>query len=296
MDRTTLGNRMKGYEALTQNRLMRRTPVVVRVDGKAFHTWTKNITTEIDPTLIYTPFSVKLHDVMINTAEAMCTQMQNAVFAYTQSDEISILLRDWDRHETEQWFDAKVQKIVSVSSAMATAYFNNYVQSFMPAMSDEIRQRWIGQIPLFDARAFNLPKDEITNYFVWRQQDASRNSVQMVGRHFFSAKQMHGKNNSQVQDMLMAMESPLNWNDLPTWMKRGTCVIENPNSFNSSCAYKIDENIPIFTQKRDYIESRLEPEVDELTQAYEESQFRVTPDSGIVKKGGPGDPDQYKKS
>lgn len=295
MDKTTLGNRMKTYEAASQSKLMRRLPVIVRVDGKAFHTWTKKLSKEIDPSLVDTPFSVKLHKVMVNTAEAMCMQMQNAEFAYTQSDEISILLRDWDKHETEQWFDAKLQKIVSISSAMATAYFNNFVQSFLPEMADDIRQRWIGQIPLFDARAFNLPMDEVTNYFIWRQQDASRNSVQMVGRHFFSAKQMHGKNNSQVQDMMMGMEEPLNWNDLPTWMKRGTCIIPNPNSFDSSAAYVIDEDIPIFTQDRDYVECRLEAEPD-LLDLFD--LLSTGPAGEISKKGGPYDHiiDKYKKN
>lgn len=272
---------MKTYEATTQSKLLRRTPVIIRVDGKAFHTWTKKINDAIDPSLVATPFSVKLHETMTVTARGMCAHMQNAELAYTQSDEISILLRDWDKHETEQWFDAKVQKIVSVAAAMATGFFNYHLYHKF----QEMEPSWFGDIPLFDARVFNLPKEEVANYFIWRQQDASRNSVQMLGRHFFSAKQMHGKSNSDVQDMLMAMDTPVNWNDLPTWMKRGSCIIPNPNSFDSSAAYVKDEDIPIFTQDRNYIERYLMPEEDLLA---EQGQ-------SLVKKGGPIDVDQYKK-
>jgi len=301
MDKTSLGNRMKGYEAQAQTKLMRRTPVVIRVDGKAFHTWTKKIKNKIDPSLEDTPFSVKLHEVMTATAHAMVSQMQNAELAYTQSDEISILLRDWDKHETEQWFNAKTQKIVSIASAMASAYFNFHVSKLLPELADI---NWIGDIPLFDARAFNLPMEEVTNYFIWRQQDASRNSVQMFGRHYYSHKRMHGKNVSAVQDMLMALDPPVNWNDQLTWMKRGTCIVENPNSYDSSAAYIIDEEIPIFTKDREYVECRLTPEDDwdEMVDAANTSLDKIQgvahemilanlerSQDTVVKKGGPYD-------
>jgi tRNA(His) 5'-end guanylyltransferase len=259
MKSDSLGDRMKGYESLTQNKLMRRSPVIIRVDGKAFHTWTKKITKEIDPSLTKGPFSEKLHETMTAATFAVCSQVQNVEFAYTQSDEISFFLRDWNKFQSEQWFDAKVQKIVSVTSAMTTAFFNMAVETYLP----ELKPRWIGDIPLFDARAFNVPMEEVTNYFIWRQQDASRNSVQMTGHYFFSTKQMHGKNNSQVQDMLMEMDNPLNWNALETWKRRGSCVITNPNSYDSSAAYIKDEDIPIFTQERDYVECRLTPDEED---------------------------------
>jgi tRNA(His) 5'-end guanylyltransferase len=120
---------------------------------------------------------------------------------------------------------------------------------------------------MFDARVYNLPKEEVTNYFLWRQQDASRNSIQMLGHYHFSQKEMHGKNNSQVQDMLM-LQKGVNWNDLATWMKRGSCVIQDPtwSEMSSGMRYKIDDEIPIFTQYRNYIEQHLEtPEQQEAT-------------------------------
>lgn len=249
MDKTSLGDRMKDYEACTQGTLLRRTPVIIRVDGKAFHTFTKrNLEVGVDP------FNHMMHKTMVGTMQAMMQNMQNAVFGYTQSDEISILLRDWDKHETQQWFGGKIQKIVSVSAAMATGYFNFL---FQPGYSGvNARVKWVGDVPLFDSRVFQVPMEEVTNYFVWRQQDATRNSVQMLGRHYMSHGDMNGQNVSNVQDMLMSRYG-VNWNAIDTWKKRGTCVVPNPDSFDSSSAWFQDEEIPIFTKDRSYVEDRL---------------------------------------
>lgn len=250
MDKSNLGSRMKSYEAVTQSKLMRRTPVVVRVDGKAFHTFVKkHFDMYNDPSLIGGPYSMSLHNMMTSTATSMCQFSQNATFAYTQSDEISILFRDWDKHETQQWFDGKIQKICSVSSSMASSFFNFF---FNLDLGDPF---YIGEVALFDARVFNLPFEEVTNYFIWRQKDATRNSINMLGRHYYSAKELHGKNASQVQDMLM--EKDMNWNNVATWEKRGTCIIPNPNTCDSSSAWKVDEEIPIFTKDREYIDKWL---------------------------------------
>lgn len=237
----SLGDRMKEYEGTTQTRLLRRTPVILRLDGRAFHTWTKSLKNMDD--LSSTPFSSLMSDMMAGTTQVLVKGIQNAVFAYSQSDEISILLRDWDKHETEQWFDGNIQKIVSISAALASTTFCDFLGSYDCT-----------QVVQFDARVFNLPKEEVCNYFIWRQQDASRNSVQMLARHYFSHKELHQKNNSQIQDMLM-LEKGVNWNDQATWKKRGFCV-------DSSLA--VDRDIPIFTQDRDYVEKHLS--APELTQ------------------------------
>lgn len=249
----TLGDRMKGYEDTTRFHVLRRMPVIIRLDGRAFHTFTKCLKHH-DAVMKTTPFSSKMHDVMTMTMLGLMSQIQNAVFAYTQSDEISILLRDWDKHETEQWFNGAIQKIVSVSASTASVIFNHF-------FDDEVRKAQdYKDLAQFDSRVFNLPESEVVNYFVWRQQDASRNSVQMLGRFHFSQKQMHGKNNSQVQDMLM-LEKQINWNDIPTWQKRGTCAIRNsavatgPNQFIPPIL--ADEEIPIFSADRDYIAKHL---------------------------------------
>lgn len=235
MDKSSLGDRMKGYEGIPKLNLMRRTPVIIRLDGKAFHTWTRQLRS-IDGSLNNEPYGNVMHDYMIRTVEYLMDNIQNAVFAYSQSDEISILLNDWTKLTTDQWFGGAVQKITSVSASMATAAFNK---------DSDLA------LGLFDSRVFNIPKEEVANYFVWRQQDATRNSIQMLGQFYFSHKQMHGKNVSNVQDMLMEKYQQ-NWNDIATRKKRGFCVTTDG----------YDNEIPIFTQDREYIEKWLGGEDD----------------------------------
>ena len=252
-DKTSLGDRMKQYEVITQSELMRRTPVIIRVDGRAFHTLVPKLFNEgVDPSLLTSPFSVKLHETMTAVTCALFNQIQNSVFAYTQSDEVSLLLRDWDKHETQQWFGGNIQKIVSVSASIATAMFNYF------SVGTSIKPEWFGEVAQFDSRVFNVPKEEVVNYFVWRQQDASRNSVQQLARFYFSHKQLHKKNNSEIQDMLMEQHK-VNWNNLPTWQKRGSCVYTNPtwSMFSSLHRAYVDEECPIFTQDRSYVEKWL---------------------------------------
>lgn len=249
-DKTSLGDRMKQFEAVTQSHLMRRMPVIIRLDGRAFHTFTKRLP-KIDPSLNVSPFSTVMHEAMTRTTASLFVNVQNCVLAYTQSDEISLLLTDWNNFETQQWFDGNVQKIVSSSASIATAAFNF---AFFMTEDAPDKATWMGDLAHFDSRVYNLPKEEVTNYFIWRQQDCSRNSVQMLGRFHFSQKEMHGKNNSEVQDMLM-LEKGVNWNDIPTWMRRGTCITNKGISpFSSAMQYVIDDNIPIFTRDRFYIE------------------------------------------
>jgi tRNA(His) 5'-end guanylyltransferase len=237
MDKTALGNRMKGYEVVTKQKVMRRTPVVIRLDGKAFHTWTK-ILRFCDESLDKSPFSEIMHQCMSSTALQLVNSVQNARLTYTQSDEISILLNDWGKLKTDQWFDGNIQKMVSISASMTTALFNKAIEDNEDAIST---------VPaLFDARVFNLPVDEVANYFVWRQQDATRNSINMLGQFYFSHKELQGKNTDQVQEMLFSKHG-VNWNDIPTWQKRGYCSTRDG----------IDDDIPVFTQDRDYIEQHL---------------------------------------
>jgi len=259
MDKSSLGDRQKGYENASKSSLLRRTPVVIRIDGKAFHTWTKRLA-KYDDTLKDGPFSELMHECMTHTTEYLVSNIQNAVLGYTQSDEISILLNDWKTLTTDQWFGGGVQKITSVAASMATAHFN--------LMFSHLAQRdTVSHDPaLFDARVFNVPKEDVTNYFLWRQQDATRNSVQMLGRFYFSHKEMHKKNVSNIQDMLM-LEHDVNWNDIDTWKKRGSAVwrIKDPRGLSQII---IDEEIPIFTQDRNYIERLLL--ADEKLPTYDE--------------------------
>lgn len=240
MDNTTIGDRMKGYESVPKMFLMKKTPVIMRLDGKAFHTFTKGLEK---------PYSWDLREAMCHTTEYLMENIQGAVFAYTQSDEISILIRDWDQPNTCGWFDYNLQKMVSISASMATAAFNDvftHPTKKMPA--------------LFDSRVFNMPVHEVVNYFIWRQQDAERNSIQMLARSHFSHKQLDKKNTVAIQDMLMGLSDPVNWNDVATWSKRGSCVVTSQvekESGKMRRLIEIDQEIPIFSQDRDYINQHL---------------------------------------
>lgn len=241
---SSLGDRMKQYENVWKQKLPRRTPFVIRIDGKAFHTYTK-VFDDI--------FSQKLHSAMCITARYLCKNIQGCRLAYTQSDEISLLLTDYERFNTEAWFDKEIQKIVSVSASYATAKFN-----------DVMRDYDIDYLAQFDSRVFSLSKDEVCNYFIWRQQDAVRNSVRMLGRKYFSHSKLQNKSNSEVQDILME-EHNINWNDLATWKKRGSCV-RKVNQLTKDFTtgeekyvkeFQLDNNIPIFTRDREYINDRV---------------------------------------
>jgi tRNA(His) 5'-end guanylyltransferase len=181
MKNDAYGDRMKEYEAVTRTVLPRRTYTIVRVDGRAFHTYLKNAKKPFDRTFM---------GAMQHTAKALCENMSGARFAYTQSDEISVLLTDLDT-KTQPWFGGEVQKIVSVSASIATAAFN------------EVYGPRGGTYATFDSRAYTIPdRTEVLNYFQWRQQDAIRNAVSMAAHAHFSHKSLHGVNTDQMQERL----------------------------------------------------------------------------------------------
>jgi tRNA(His) 5'-end guanylyltransferase len=190
------------------------------------------------------------------------------VLGYTQSDEITLVLVDYQSREASAWFDNNIQKMVSVSASMATLAFNN---AFWDNMAEYINTNQINDMnfiemmykkcwsAMFDSRVFTLPKEEVVNCLIWRQQDATRNSIQSVGQANFSHTQLHGKNCSDIQDMLM-IENGINWNDYPTHLKRGSCCIKKPFIINEGTEQEtvrnkwvIDTEIPIFTQDKDYV-------------------------------------------
>lgn len=224
-----LGDRMKIYESVNRICLTRRMPMIIRVDGKAFHTLTSDMKRPWDDGMIST---------MAYTARYLCENIQNAKMAYVQSDEISVLLTDYDRLTTEAWFDKNLQKMVSVSAALATLAFNKKIVEYYPEKSG-----------IFDSRAFALPKEDVNNYFIWRQQDATRNSVQMLARAHFSHKELHGLNNAKIQDRLV-LEKGINWNDVASHKKRGSCIRYVDD-------WQIDVEPPIFSKDRKYINDLL---------------------------------------
>lgn len=262
----SLGMRMKSYESVTKNFLMKRTPIIIRLDGRAFHSFTKR--SVIKQSCIKDPFSDIMQGCMTHTALSLCKQIQGTALSYHQSDEISLLLTDWETTETQQWFDGNIQKIVSLSASIATLAFNKVYAEY-ETIED------YPKLPMFDSRVFNLPKEEVVNYFLWRQQDASRNSVNMLAQYHFSHRELQGKKNNEMQDKLI-LEKGVNWNDIETWKKRGTCVVKTPVSVVvtprkvfgkeedemitntvSRARWIPDYEIPIFSQDRDYINQYL---------------------------------------
>ena len=201
---------------------------------------------------------------MLQTARGLCEAIDGAKIAYMQSDEISILVTDWSSLDTQPWFDYRIQKVASVTSSLATALFNEAKNQTM----FEVRGSMVegAKVPsaLFDCRAFNVPAHEVVNYFLWRQQDATRNSIQGLAQANFSHRQLHGKNNNVMQEMLFS-EKGINWNDCPTGQKRGFCVVNRETMEKAvvrgelvpvvRSRWEVDEEIPVFSQDRDYIQS-----------------------------------------
>lgn len=271
-----LGKRMKTfYEEIPKTRLMRRVPVAIRIDGKAFHTFTKGFQKPFDEVLI---------ESMQDTMKYLCENIQGCVLGYTQSDEITLILVDYKKLTSSAWFDYEVQKVCSIAASMATMAFNKYFSEninsecyvfddelldngdFNPNYKNEylidlytthIKASYKGA--MFDARCFNIPKEEVANLIYWRQLDATRNSIQMVGQANFSHKELQNKSCNQIQDMLMTQKG-INWNDIPSYQKRGSCCIKEEYRFNDSLRSRwiIDNDIPIFKgDNRKYIEDMI---------------------------------------
>jgi tRNA(His) 5'-end guanylyltransferase len=284
-----LGVRMKTfYEQIPKTKLMRRCPVALRIDGKSFHTFTRGFQKPFDEVLIKS---------MQETMKYLCENIQGCVLGYTQSDEITLILVDYKKLTSSAWFDYEVQKICSIAASIATMAFNKAFRKnvndwwFTPfsGVIKEFQEREtlyktyknaIEKGAMFDCRCFNIPKEEVTNLVYWRQLDATRNSIQMVGQVNFSHKELQNKSCNEIQDMLMTQKG-VNWNDLPIYQKRGSCCvkenhfIENEKGtqicFSEGCSdpfedeetltgvyrsgWVIDTEIPIFKNEgREYID------------------------------------------
>ncbi len=250
MDKTSLGDRIKhNYEDVYRLFLPNRLPIIIRLDGRSWHQYVKGC---------QKPFDQKLIDALNETAIYLCSNIQGAKFAYLQSDEISLLIYN-PNFETEGWFNNNFQKMISVAAAMASSYFTS------------ISHHVFGKtkIAQFDARAFVVPADEVVNVFEWRQQDATRNSIQMMARSIYSHSECNNKNCNELQELIF--QKNVNWNDLPTAFKRGRCIIkkdqiietQNPKTgeiFKTSRSkWSVDNEIPIFHKDRNYIEQFVYP-------------------------------------
>lgn len=272
MDKTTLGDRMKNnYENVNRFYLTRRMPIVIRMDMKAGHTFTKGMKKPFDDIFVKT---------MQETMKYLCENIQGCVLGYTQSDEISLVLVDYTELTTDAWFGNNLQKMCSISASIATLAFNkaftrNISKQSKRLYTEHLEEKDASYIEtleiamnkgaMFDSRVFTIPKEEVCNYMLWRQQDATRNSILSVGQANFSHKDLHGKSCNNIQDMLMTKKG-INWNDYATTLKRGSCCIKVDDGLTkydeagNICGYTqrskwvIDNEIPIFSQDRNYIE------------------------------------------
>jgi|SRR5665213_84876 len=233
----SLGDRMKGYEDAFRIYLPKRLPLIVRVDGKAFHTFTRGL---------QRPFDNDFMDAMLHTTIQLCDGLQGVKLAYWQSDEISLLITDYDTLTTQAPYDKNLQKVVSISASIATSAFNSKVEHIDLSRFEVGLDSKFKGVGNFDSRAFILPKEEVCNYFLWRQQDATRNSINSVGQAHFSPKQLHGLNTDMVQELLFK-EKGINWNDLPVLEKRGACVLKGVDG------WYVEKNIPVFSQDRAFV-------------------------------------------
>lgn len=273
MKNDSLGDRMKRYENVSRTYLTRRIPVIIRIDGKAFHTFTRGMKK---------PFDYVLMNTMQETMRVLCQSIQGCVFGYTQSDEITLVLKDYDTIQTDAWFGYGIQKMCSVVASMATMAFNKIFIDMASASAQfyDTESSIEGALAfdynaykkkfftaMFDARVFSLPKDEVCNCLIWRQQDATRNSIESVGQAMFSHTQLHGKSCNEIQEMLW-QEHQTNWNDFPTDCKRGACcykkkmveevMIKTGDTIKvPRNKWIIDTEIPIFTQDREFVEKWL---------------------------------------
>jgi tRNA(His) guanylyltransferase len=218
-----LGERMKSqYEDRVRFSLPRRTFTIIRLDGKAFHTYTRGLNKPFDDALI---------EDMDKALFSILPHIQGAVLAYTQSDEISILLTDFATPQTDAWFDGNIQKIVSVSSSILTAEFNRLRmlrnRPLKCPLPDGIKETYLSEVPMayFDSRVFTIPdRIEVMNYFIWRNQDCSRNSVSMVAQSLYSHKELHGKSCAEMQEMIF--NKGINWNEYDPAKKNGRLVFK----------------------------------------------------------------------
>lgn len=251
----TLGDRMKAnYEKAFSIYMPYRFPVIIRLDGKNFHGFTRKMKR---------PFDEDFIDNMKFLTKYLCEEIQTTVFAYSQSDEISLLLHPYKKLDSQPWFLNEIQKVSSIAAGLASSYFSLKYQ----------------KTAIFDARCFIVPEAEVVNYFIWRQQDMTRNSIHMFAQSKFSHKELQDKNTKQMQEMVWQKDKS-NWNDLDTYKKRGFAVYKiswhsdektetviqgkdgKPHriKINDMSNWEIDLDIPIFSKDRDFIHKWLNVE------------------------------------
>lgn len=277
MSYETLDDRMKGaYENKYRLYLPERIPIILRLDGKAFHSFTRGLKKPFDSIFIKT---------MQDTMMYLCGQIQGCKFGYVESDEISLCLWNWRNNDSDAWFGNNLQKMVSLSAAMASVAFNKYwaqnVEEYKKNLGfytdednlDEEEKKYCTTItnkaellmPVFDSRAFILPMEEVQNYFIWRQNDCMRNSIQGLAQSYYPQRELHKINTKQLQNKLFS-ERGINWNEYSVVERRGTCAYKIPIKMEGSEGsvvirnkWILDKLIPILSQPeyKDFVTSKV---------------------------------------
>lgn len=209
--RDLLGDRIKRYEGVSNFKLLPKSPLFIRIDGRAFHTFTRGLNK---------PFSQILIKCMVHAAQNTAKEMAGFKLAYVQSDEATFMITDTDTFETQGWFDYELSKVVSISASAFTAYFNRY---WAEQMTFRDVHEHKPKLAMFDSRAFTVPVEDAPNVFVWRQRDWERNSVQMLARSYFSHKECEGKKIPDLHKMLY--NKGISWDNLMPELKHGTFIM-----------------------------------------------------------------------
>lgn len=254
----SLDARMKRYESVPKQMLMRRTPVIMRLDGNAFHTFTKGLPK---------PFYSGITYAMKMTMKYLCEHISGCVLGYTQSDEITLVICDYQKLTTDAWFNYGVQKMCSIASSFATFAFTKNLREHIVAIkqtsspdsdeykiTDKLDKRLDGGA-FFDCRVFNLQKEEVNNCLVWRQQDAVRNSISALAQSVFSAKELHGLKQADMKAKLLS-EKGIDFDKLPLFQQRGRCCVKTLFT-DGVHRWTIDDMIPIFSEHSDYVNNRI---------------------------------------
>lgn len=238
MKKDSLGDRMKRFENVSRIKLIPRTYAIIRVDGRSFHTYSRNFEKPWDNGIVF---------CMKSMMKYLCENIQGTKFGYTQSDEVSLILTDFDNHETSAWFDSNIQKIVSISASMASTSFNFEMDGDISIT--------LKNLAIFDSRVFNIPvKYEIINYLICRQQDMIRNSISGLAQTLYSQKQLYKKNQEQMKEMILL--KGLNWDEFSSNFKRGS------GCYKKDFKWIIDDNIPNFIDDRSYL-NKIIPNISE---------------------------------
>jgi|JI10StandDraft_1071094.scaffolds.fasta_scaffold01251_16 tRNA(His) guanylyltransferase len=246
MSKDSIGDRMKHYENCYRHVFPRRIPLIARIDGRSFHSYTKGLERPID---------LKFVDAMNQTAIYVASNLAGTQLAYIQSDEISFLITNDQEYDTKPVFDNKQSKLESVIAGMASAFFSN----LSPNLFGKFK------LATFDCRVTPYTKEEVNNCFQWRQLDCRRNSISTLAQVHFKPAQLHGKHADEMKEMLKLKR--IDWEQAPLFQQRGRCAIkkwetktrqQNGETIEfQRKTWHIDNEIPIFSQKKDYIESLL---------------------------------------